>query len=92
MRERAIFLAALDKAPSERAAFLDEACAGDETLRRGVETLLRLHAGSDPFLQVPAVEQLAAGSPRRARRKHAPPTCARKLKYPARGGPTHCCR
>jgi serine/threonine-protein kinase len=43
MRERAIFLNALDKDPSERAAFLDEACAGNETLRPGVETLLRLH-------------------------------------------------
>jgi WD40 repeat protein len=60
MSERAIFLAALDKDPSERAAFLDEACAGDQTLRRAVETLLRLHAAADPFLEVPAVEQLAA--------------------------------
>jgi len=36
--------AALDKDPSARAAFLDEACAGNQTLRRGVETLLRLHS------------------------------------------------
>ena len=44
MSERAIFLEALDKDPAERAAFVNEACAGNETLRRGVETLLRLHA------------------------------------------------
>ncbi|SRR5579883_31061 len=63
MSEQAIFLAALDKAPSERAAFLDEACAGNETLRRGVETLLRLHVASHRFLEVSAPEQLAAASP-----------------------------
>src|SRR5262249_45013920 len=60
MTEQEIFLAALDKDPSERAAFLDEACAGNETLRRGVETLLRLHATPHRFLEEPAPEQLAA--------------------------------
>jgi eukaryotic-like serine/threonine-protein kinase len=63
MNEREIFLAALDKDPSERAAFLDEACAGDETVRRGVETLLRLNAAPHPFLEVPAVDQLSADVP-----------------------------
>jgi hypothetical protein len=60
MNEQAVFLAVLDKDPSERAAFLNEACAGNEGLRRGVETLLRLHAAPHPFLEVPAVDQLAA--------------------------------
>jgi tRNA A-37 threonylcarbamoyl transferase component Bud32 len=59
MNEQAIFLAALDKDPAERAAFLDEACAGDDTLRRSVETLLRLDAEPHGFLDVPAIEQLA---------------------------------
>src|SRR5262245_13499065 len=63
MSEQTIFLAALDKDPAERAAFLDEACAGNETLRRGVEMLLRLHAAPHCFLEVPAIEQLAAGNP-----------------------------
>jgi WD40 repeat protein/serine/threonine protein kinase len=63
MSEQEIFLAALDKEPSARAAFLDEACAGNETLRRGVETLLRLHAEANGFLDVPVVEQLAAATP-----------------------------
>jgi hypothetical protein len=62
MNEQEIFLAALDKDPSERAAFLDEACGGDAALRRGVETLLRLHTECHSFLAVPAVEQLAAAS------------------------------
>ena len=61
MHEREIFLAALDKDPADRAAFLNEACAGDTALQRGVETLLRLHPESNRFLDLPAVEQFAAG-------------------------------
>jgi tRNA A-37 threonylcarbamoyl transferase component Bud32 len=63
MNEEAIFLAALDKDPGERAGFLDEACAGDTTLRLGVESLLRLHSETHDFLDVPAIEQLAAADP-----------------------------
>jgi serine/threonine-protein kinase len=33
--------AALERPPAERAAFLAEACAGDEVLRQEVESLLR---------------------------------------------------
>jgi hypothetical protein len=36
---KALFLAALDKHPPQRAAFLDEACGSDLALRREVETL-----------------------------------------------------
>jgi WD40 repeat protein len=60
MTEREIFLAALDRDPAERAAFLDETCGGDAALRRGVESLLRLHGEPHSFLDVPAAEQLAA--------------------------------
>jgi serine/threonine protein kinase/Flp pilus assembly protein TadD len=35
-----IFAAALEREPAERAAFLDDACDGDEVLRREVESLL----------------------------------------------------
>ena len=35
--------AALARVPTQRAAFLTAACAGDEALRREVETLLQLH-------------------------------------------------
>ncbi len=48
MTEATIFAAALAKATEEeRAAYLAEACAGDEPLRRRIEALLRAHAGSD---------------------------------------------
>jgi eukaryotic-like serine/threonine-protein kinase len=48
MSEATIFAAALEKATEEeRAAYLAEACAGDEPLRRRIEALLRAHAGSD---------------------------------------------
>lgn len=36
-----LYHAALEREPDERAAFLDEACAGDDELRREVESLLR---------------------------------------------------
>ena len=35
-----LFIAALERQPEERAAFLDQACSGDSDLRREVETLL----------------------------------------------------
>ena len=42
--EKSIFLAALDKgSPEQRAAYLDEACAGDPRLRAEIEALLAAH-------------------------------------------------
>src|SRR5215471_7787554 len=62
MSERDIFLNALDREdPAERAAYLDEACAGKPELRRRIERLLRIHQAGDSFLEVPAPEQLALG-------------------------------
>jgi serine/threonine protein kinase/Flp pilus assembly protein TadD len=44
MREETIFIEALDKEdPAERAAFLDQACAGDPALRERIEKLLLRH-------------------------------------------------
>src|SRR5262245_34366246 len=60
MTEQEIFERALDKAPEERAAFLEAACEGDAPLRRRLEALLRSHSEAQQFLDVPAVEQLAA--------------------------------
>jgi WD40 repeat protein/serine/threonine protein kinase len=61
MRERAIFFEALDRDdPTERAAYLDEACAGDTALRQRIEALLQSHAGAGNFLDRPAAQQLAA--------------------------------
>ncbi len=61
MTERSVFLEALEhRDPAARAAFLDRACAGRPQLRERVEELLHSHAEADTFLQVPALEQLAA--------------------------------
>ena len=38
---REIFLAALERAPEQRDAYLDQICAGDEELRRNVDVMLR---------------------------------------------------
>lgn len=58
--ERELFLAALERpTPGDRAAFLDEACAGDPALRAAVEELLRHHR-EDNFLESPAVAAPAA--------------------------------
>jgi serine/threonine protein kinase len=54
---------ALERAPSQRCGFLDEACAGDEELRREVEALLVAHEQAGNLLSSPALE---AGPERRA--------------------------
>ncbi len=51
-----IFQTACDMPPAGRAMYLDEACAGDEQLRRKVETMLRHHDEDQDFLETPAVE------------------------------------
>jgi serine/threonine protein kinase len=61
MTEATIFAAALEKATGEeRAAYLAEACAGDDKLRRRVEALLRAHAESDDLLDPPQSRNLTA--------------------------------
>ena len=50
--------AALERNPQERASFLREACAGNETLRREVESLLA-HAKAEDFLDRPAHDLMA---------------------------------
>ena len=50
-----LFHRALERSESERSAFLDEACAGDEALRREVESLLAEESES-AFMETPAME------------------------------------
>ena len=50
-----IFRDAAKLAPQERAAFLNEACGSDRSLRDEVESLLRAHDPDGSFLQSPAV-------------------------------------
>ena len=51
--------AALEREPADRAAFLREVCAGDESLRREVESLLLSHERAGTFFETPAVEDAA---------------------------------
>ena len=45
-----LFDAALERAPAERAAFLAAACAGDDELRREVESLLTAYERAGKFI------------------------------------------
>jgi len=56
-----LFESALECAPDERAAFLDHACDGDESLRGEVESLLASYEEGESFMERPAVA-LAAES------------------------------
>src|SRR5262245_23663112 len=51
-----LYHAALEHGPDAREAFLDEACAGDEDLRREVTGLLACDVPGDSFIQSPAIE------------------------------------
>ncbi len=63
-REVALFSAALELPAGRRAAYLDEACADDPTLRLRLEALLRVHEQAIPFLETPPLR--ADESPMRA--------------------------
>ena len=56
MNEETIFLEALSRSPEERAAFLEQACAGRPDLRAAVEALLAAHAKSGNVLDKPPVD------------------------------------
>jgi len=53
--EEEIFDACLARPNAERAAYLDQACAGNAALRRRVEELLRSHSLAQSFLEEPPV-------------------------------------
>ena len=52
----AIFDAAIELPSERRAAYLLEACAGDDTLRQRIEALLRAHEEAESFMAKPAVD------------------------------------
>ncbi len=56
----ALFERALEREPGERAAFLDTACAGDASLRREVEEMLRFDARAEDFIETPVFGVAAA--------------------------------
>src|SRR5882762_3539318 len=50
-----VFESALDCQETERIEFLERVCAGDETLRKEVESLLRSYGEAGSFMETPAV-------------------------------------
>ena len=55
-----LYHAALAFAPHERAAFLVDACAGDDALRHAVDGLLTRQPQAENFLEAPAWQSVAA--------------------------------
>jgi len=56
-----ILEAALERGAGERSAFLDEACVGDDSLRKEVESLLAADEQAENLIEAPAVELVAEG-------------------------------
>jgi TolB-like protein/Tfp pilus assembly protein PilF len=54
-----VFCDAIDRPPSDRAAFLTDACGGDQALRREVESLLARDDQVGSFIERPAAELFA---------------------------------
>jgi serine/threonine protein kinase len=54
-----LFHSALERAPSERSAFLANACSGDELLRQEVESLISSHDKDGSFIDSPVYEVAA---------------------------------
>jgi serine/threonine-protein kinase len=64
MNEEQIFAEAIEKAPAERAEYLDKVCADSPDLRVKVEGLLAAHENPDSFLEDPVAgltESLGTG-------------------------------
>jgi serine/threonine protein kinase len=51
-----IYNSALEREPAQRDAYVLEACAGDESLRKEVESLLGCRTDAEEFFQRPAVQ------------------------------------
>ena len=56
---KGVLHSALEREPAERAAFLKEACAGDESLRKEVEALLVSYERAGSFFEMPAMKVAA---------------------------------
>ena len=58
-RVKELFEGAIERGPEERSAFLEQACAGDESLRSGVESLIDSYEQDKSFMETPAVASAA---------------------------------
>ena len=54
-----VYHSALEQAGSRRAAFIEQACDGDESLRQEVESLLAHARDTENFLEAPALDVAA---------------------------------
>jgi eukaryotic-like serine/threonine-protein kinase len=60
LRMKELFSSAMESAPAERSKFLDEACAGDESLCREIKRLIASYEEEQSFMEAPAVNEVAA--------------------------------
>src|SRR6266508_2750183 len=65
-----LFEAALERGRADQAAFLAQACAGDEEVRREVESLLATHEGDAGFMNTPVGNLLVGDEPLLAAGQH----------------------
>ena len=63
-RVKAVIDAALERSPSERAAFVQQACGDNRALRAEVESLLAAMEQAGSFVEQPAIQSLAASDAR----------------------------
>jgi serine/threonine protein kinase/Tfp pilus assembly protein PilF len=54
-----LFQTVCELSPEDRAAYLDRACSGDDSLRNEIEELLRFHESHETFLEKPALQDAA---------------------------------
>jgi serine/threonine protein kinase len=52
---RELFRVAMEREPQARAAYLDENCVGDPTLREEIDSLLASHDDAEAFIETPAL-------------------------------------
>src|SRR5262245_7586933 len=57
---KGLFEAVQSRHPSERSAFLDRACAGDNALRAEIESLLAHQEKAERFLETPAANAMTS--------------------------------
>ncbi len=74
-----LFNAALELEPAARDSFLAEACAGDQELRREVESLLAYENQTAGFIQKPALEVAANALAADAHKADQPKTISRQI-------------
>src|SRR2546422_1403205 len=56
---KALLQSALEREPNQRSAFLAEACAKDESLRKDVDSFIISHEQAGDFIEAPAFELMA---------------------------------